>query len=65
LRRQLRRPFRKPLVVVSPKKLLRFKDAGSNIEEFKEGLRFKRVIGDMNKNIVTDDKVRKVLFCSG
>jgi 2-oxoglutarate dehydrogenase E1 component len=42
----MRRPFRKPLVVVTPKKLLRFKEATSDIEEFGEGLRFKRVIGD-------------------
>jgi len=46
LRRQLRRTFRKPLIVVSPKKLLRFKEASSDIEEFGEGLRFKRVITD-------------------
>lgn len=52
LRRQLRRNFRKPLIVISPKKLLRFKEANSNIEDFKEGLRFKRVLSDTNKNLV-------------
>lgn len=40
LRRQLRRSFRKPLIVVAPKKLLKSKDAHSNIEDFGEGLRF-------------------------
>jgi 2-oxoglutarate dehydrogenase E1 component len=65
LRRQLRRPFRKPLIVIAPKKLLRFKDAGSPIEDFKESLRFKRVIGDQNKYIVADEKVKRVIFCSG
>jgi len=48
LRRQLRRDFRKPLIVVSPKKLLRLKEACSDLEEFKEGLRFTRVIKDTN-----------------
>jgi 2-oxoglutarate dehydrogenase E1 component len=65
LRRQLRRPFRKPLIVISPKKLLRLKEAGSEIGEFDEGLRFKRVIADTNPGKVKDDKIRKVIFCSG
>ena len=34
LRRQIRRPFRKPLVVAVSKKLLKFRGAASNIEEF-------------------------------
>jgi 2-oxoglutarate dehydrogenase complex dehydrogenase (E1) component-like enzyme len=34
------RSFRKPLVVISPKKLLRFKDASSDIEEFDENQKF-------------------------
>jgi 2-oxoglutarate dehydrogenase complex dehydrogenase (E1) component-like enzyme len=46
LRSQMRRPFRKPLVVVSPKKLLKLRQAGSDIEEFGTGLRFLKVIGD-------------------
>jgi 2-oxoglutarate dehydrogenase complex dehydrogenase (E1) component-like enzyme len=46
LRRQMRRSFRKPLIVASPKKLLKSKDANSNIEDFDEGLRFKRIIAD-------------------
>ena len=40
LRRQLRRTYRKPLVVMSPKKLLRYKDACSDLKEFHAGLRF-------------------------
>jgi 2-oxoglutarate dehydrogenase complex dehydrogenase (E1) component-like enzyme len=39
--------------------------ANSNIEDFQEGLRFERVIGDQNKNLVAADKVKKVIFCSG
>jgi 2-oxoglutarate dehydrogenase E1 component len=65
LRRQLRRPFRKPLVVAAPKKLLKSKDAHSNIEDFGEGLRFRRVIQDTNKNLVAPEQVKKVIFCSG
>jgi len=40
LRLQMRMPFRKPLVVISPKKLLRYKGATSTIEEFDEGTEF-------------------------
>jgi len=65
LRRQLRRPFRKPLIVASPKKLLKSKDSHSSIEDFKEGLRFNRVIADINKNLVAPEKVKRVIFCSG
>lgn len=65
LRRQCRRPFRKPLIVVAPKKLLKLKAANSNIEAFGEGLRFKRVLPDTATDLVQDSKVRKVLFCTG
>lgn len=65
LRRQMRRTFRKPLIVVAPKKLLRFKDASSDIEDFGEGLRFKRVIVDTNKDLVAPEKVKRVIFCTG
>jgi 2-oxoglutarate dehydrogenase E1 component len=46
LRRQMRHPFRKPLVVVAPKKLLRFKGALSNIEDFSDGAMYNLVIND-------------------
>lgn len=65
LRRQIRRPFRKPLIVVAPKKLLKYKGANSNIEDFGEGLRFKRVLPDVHSGLVADNKVKKVLFCTG
>jgi 2-oxoglutarate dehydrogenase complex dehydrogenase (E1) component-like enzyme len=61
----MRRNFRKPLVVVAPKKLLKFSSAKSSIEEFADGLRFKRVIEDVNPNRWDDDKVRKVIYCTG
>jgi len=65
LRSQIRRPFRKPLVVMAPKKLLKYRGANSDIEDFAQGLRFKRVLGDVNKNIVAPEKVRRVILCSG
>lgn len=65
LRTQMRLPFRKPLVVVSPKKLLRFKGATSNIEEFTGDTRFLPLMGDTNPNLVAPEKVRKVVLCSG
>jgi len=65
LRSQMRRTFRKPLIVVSPKKLLRFKEASSNIEEFGDKENFKEVIIDNSKNLVANDKVKRVIFCTG
>lgn len=65
LRRQMRRSFRKPLIVVAPKKMLKFAPAGSNIEDFATDSTFLRVIGEQSKEMTADDKVRKVVFCSG
>jgi len=48
----MRLPFRKPLVVVAPKKLLRFKGACSSIEEFGAGTRFLALITDQNPNLL-------------
>ncbi len=64
LRRQQHRPFRKPLVVMSPKSLLRHARCISPIEEItKEGAGFKEVLDD--KNIKDPSKVRKLVLCSG
>ena len=65
LRRQIRRPFRKPLIVPVSKKLLKFRGASSNIEDFEVGLRFQRVIEETSTEMVPDAQVKKVLFCSG
>lgn len=65
LRRQMRRTFRKPLIVASPKKLLKAKEAHSNIEDFNEGLRFRKIINDTNSHLVAPQNVKKVIFCSG
>ncbi len=59
LRRQIKREFRKPLVVFTPKKLLRYPRASSSISEFTSG-GFREVIDDSN-TIDTD----VVVFCSG
>lgn len=61
LRRQLARPFRKPLVVMSPKKLLRFEKCISPLSDFTKG-NFQEVIDDAN---ATAAKVKRVLVCSG
>lgn len=62
LRRQVRRAWRKPLVVMSPKSLLRKPEAVSTLEELAEG-RFHRILPDMSS---TDPKsVKKVILTSG
>lgn len=65
LRRQMVRNFRKPLVVVAPKKLLKLREAGSDMSEFDEGTKFTKVYTDTWSERVPDDKVRRVVFCSG
>jgi 2-oxoglutarate dehydrogenase E1 component len=61
LRRQLKREFRKPLVVFTPKKLLRYPRATSSINEFVKG-NFKEVINDESVN---SKDVVSVVLCSG
>ncbi|MCK9509921.1 MAG: 2-oxoglutarate dehydrogenase E1 component [Pigmentiphaga sp.] len=63
LRRQMIRPFRKPLVIFTPKSLLRNKDASSPLSDLAEG-HFKTVIGEVNTEIEAD-KVKRILLCSG
>ena len=66
LRRQLRRTFRKPMISMAPKKLLRLKDACSNIDDFGESLRFRRVYPETYpEEIDAPEKVKRVVFCSG
>ena len=61
LRRQLAWPFRKPLIVMSPKSLLRHPKVVSDISELTSGS-FQEVISD---SYVKPKEVKKVLFCSG
>lgn len=66
LRRQQKRDFRKPLVVAAPKGLLGDKRCVSDMSEMAEGTRFQRLIPERRPDdIVADDKVRRVVFCSG
>jgi len=63
LRRQMIRPFRKPLVIFTPKSLLRNKDAGSPLSDLATG-RFQPVIGEVDASIKAAS-VKRVLACSG
>ncbi len=71
LRRQLHRTFRKPLILVTPKSLLRHKLAVSRAEEFTTGSSFHRVLwddaqhGNSDTKLVADDKIKRVVLCSG
>lgn len=60
LRRQLKRDFRKPLVVFTPKSLLRHPSCNSNIEEFTNG-KFQEIIDDS----IDASSVKKLVICSG
>ncbi|MBE0530927.1 MAG: 2-oxoglutarate dehydrogenase E1 component [Rhodospirillales bacterium] len=64
LRRQLHRNFRKPLVVCTPKSLLRHKLAVSTLADMGPGSRFRRVLPE-TESLVADDKVRRVVLCTG
>jgi 2-oxoglutarate dehydrogenase E1 component len=62
LRRQMLRPVRKPLIVFTPKSLLRSKDAASPLTEFTQG-KFQPVIPEVDT--LDADKVRRIIACSG
>src|SRR5690606_20128839 len=63
LRRQVERPFRKPLINMAPKSLLRHPKCVSSKADFYTGERFQELIDD--HNIVAAKKVKRVLMCSG
>ena len=62
LRRQLIRPYRKPLVVAGPKLLLRFPAAVSSLQDLAPGTSFKPVLDD---NLESPANVRRAVFVSG
>lgn len=62
IRRQQLRPLRRPLIVMTPKSLLRHPEAVSSLEELAEGV-FHNVIGETE--VVDTKKVKRVVFCSG
>ncbi len=74
LRRQLKRDFRKPLVIFTPKSLLRHKRAVSGLNEMGAESFFHRLLWDdaeapglpkTDVNLVSDDKIRRVIICTG
>mgnify|MGYP001317381251 FL=1 len=64
LRRQLKRDFRKPLIIMTPKSLLRNKMCVSKLSDMAEQTAFRRVIKDPNINL-KDKNIKKVVICSG
>jgi 2-oxoglutarate dehydrogenase E1 component len=66
LRRQIMRKFRKPLIVVAPKNMLKMRDCQSSFEEMGPGTQFKRLIPEpYDEELVAPDKIRRLLMCSG
>ena len=73
LRRQMHRPFRKPLIIMTPKSLLRHKKAVSSLAELAEGSSFHRVLHDDAERrpdvagitVKPDAEIRRVILCSG
>ncbi|MEQ9641368.1 MAG: 2-oxoglutarate dehydrogenase E1 component [Alphaproteobacteria bacterium] len=71
LRRQLHRKFRKPLVLMTPKSLLRHKRAVSKLSELGSGSTFHRVlfddaeIGTSSTKLAPDSQIKRVVLCSG
>ncbi|MEM8813256.1 MAG: 2-oxoglutarate dehydrogenase E1 component, partial [Pseudomonadota bacterium] len=72
LRRQLRRDFRKPLVLMTPKSLLRHKKCVSRLDELGPDSTFHRVLWDDAQlvadgpiQLVPDDEIKRVILCSG
>jgi len=63
-RRQMTRPPRKPLIIFSPKSILRHKESVSPLEEFAND-RFNPVNEDWDSRDINPDKVERVIFCSG
>ena len=72
LRRQMQRNFRKPLILMTPKSLLRHKRAVSNLNEFGPGSSFHRVLWDDAESnpgstvkLVANEEIKRVVLCSG
>jgi 2-oxoglutarate dehydrogenase E1 component len=73
LRRQLKRDFRKPLVLMTPKSLLRHKRCVSTLDEFGADSTFHRLLWDdaetpgktTSVKLQEDDKIRRVILCTG
>jgi 2-oxoglutarate dehydrogenase E1 component len=64
LRRQVHRNFRKPLIVMTPKSLLRSPEVASRLDAMGPGTSFHRVIAEID-TLAPDEKIRRVVLCSG
>ena len=64
LRRQMRRSFRKPLIVMTPKSLLRHKECVSTLADFGPGSSFRRILAETDQ-LAEASKIRRVVLCSG
>ena len=64
LRRQVKRRARFPLIITTPKSLLRHKSCISNFSEMDSGSYFQRVIGEKN-DLIPNSKIRRVILCTG
>jgi 2-oxoglutarate dehydrogenase E1 component len=75
LRRQIHRSFRKPLILFTPKSLLRHKLAVSKLRDFAKGSSFHRILWDdaelgteagiSTTELLPDEKIKRVVLCSG
>jgi 2-oxoglutarate dehydrogenase E1 component len=66
LRRQMCRDFRKPLIIMTPKSLLRHKLAVSKMEDFAEGTTFHRVLWDTDRDtLAKPNDIKRVILCTG
>lgn len=65
LRRQIALPFRKPLIIMTPKSLLRHPEARSSFDEMNENTEFLRIIPDGSPASDNARNVKKLIFCSG
>ncbi|XP_052567068.1 2-oxoglutarate dehydrogenase complex component E1 isoform X2 [Culex pipiens pallens] len=65
LRRQIALPFRKPLIIMTPKSLLRHPEARSSFDEMVDGTEFQRIIPDASPASQNPAKVKKLIFCTG
>ena len=65
LRRQIAMPFRKPLIIMTPKSLLRHPECRSSFDEMVPGTEFKRLIPDDGPASQNPDGVKKLIFCTG
>ena len=65
LRRQIALPFRKPLIIMTPKSLLRHPEAKSSFDEMKDDTHFLRLIPESGPAHDSADHVKKLIFCTG